>query len=268
MAYTDNAEFARIYGDQGTGVWITKTGKVLEAGLPTALKTDPGVAFAAAGWLGEDGIGLNIDKDIKEFNALQGGKLIKKKTLKVTQTVTFVMLEETALTLGLVYAEAGITVTGAGTLLDPKVARQNISDNQTKTIERSLVIDNVDGDTWDRYCIEAADLTFKGEIVLSKNDDIRAFKIEATILDGAAYHLTNSAGVTAGYPVATGATAGVPGSFTPTGAALPASLAALQAGSVVASPLTLWTVGQYVLLGDGTHAHWDSNSWEVGDAPA
>jgi hypothetical protein len=73
----------------------------------------------------------------------------------------------------------------------------------------------------------------------------------------------------AGPIAATGATAGTPGSFTPSGAVVPANLAALQAASpaVVASPLTLWTVGQNVVLGTGT-AHWDSDSWAAGAAPA
>src|SRR5262245_60063679 len=50
---------------------------------------------------------------------------------------------------------------------------------------------------------------------------------------------------------ATGATAGTPGSFTPTGATAPYDLGDLQAGSIVASPSTAWTTGQSVVLGDG-----------------
>jgi hypothetical protein len=64
--------------------------------------------------------------------------------------------------------------------------------------------------------------------------------------------------------VATGATAGTPGSFTPTGATTPANIAALA--TVTASPLSAWTTGQHVVLGDASHAHWDSDSWETGDA--
>ena len=66
---------------------------------------------------------------------------------------------------------------------------------------------------------------------------------------------------------ATGATAGTPGTWTPGGATPPASLAALQGASpaVVASPTTAWSTGQYVALGDATHAHWDSAAWTAGD---
>jgi hypothetical protein len=64
--------------------------------------------------------------------------------------------------------------------------------------------------------------------------------------------------------VATGATAGTPGSFTPSGALLPANLAGLS--GITASPATAWTTGQYVTLGDATQAHWDGDSWETGAA--
>ncbi len=71
----------------------------------------------------------------------------------------------------------------------------------------------------------------------------------------------------AGAVVATGATAGTPGTWTPSGAVAPSNLAALQGGSVTASPATAWTTGEHVVLGDAAHAHWDLDSWETGDAP-
>jgi hypothetical protein len=71
-----------------------------------------------------------------------------------------------------------------------------------------------------------------------------------------------------GTVAATGATAGTPGTFTPSGATVPTSLAALQGASpaVVASPATVWTTGQYVPLGDASHAHWSGSAWAAGDA--
>jgi len=67
--------------------------------------------------------------------------------------------------------------------------------------------------------------------------------------------------------VATGATAGTPGSFTPSGATAPANLAALQGGSVVASPASAWTSGQSVVLGDASSAHWDGTAYVAGVTP-
>lgn len=66
---------------------------------------------------------------------------------------------------------------------------------------------------------------------------------------------------------ATGADAGSPGVWTPTGAVRPDDLAELQAGAYTASPLIAWTTGQFVILGDGSFAHWDGDSWEAGKAP-
>jgi len=63
---------------------------------------------------------------------------------------------------------------------------------------------------------------------------------------------------------ATGATAGIPGSFTPSGATAPANLAAMS--DITASPTTGWTTGQYVTLGDASKAYWDGDSWESGTA--
>ena len=189
MPYTENSDFARIYGDMETGVWIGAKGST----LPQTLTDDPASPFEAAGWLSEAGITLNVDKDVKEFNALQGGSLIRKKVGKVIQTITFECLEETALVLGLVYADQPITVTGVGAAA---VAKQDIITGQNKTIERAIVVDTVDGDVWDRYCVSAMDLTFQGEIPLASNEDIRVYKFEGTIIAGAAgYHLTNSPGV-------------------------------------------------------------------------
>lgn len=73
-------------------------------------------------------------------------------------------------------------------------------------------------------------------------------------------------GIPLGEP-ATTITAGIPATLTPSGSYAPATLADLIADDPTASPLTAWTTGQYVLLEDGTHAHWDSTDWVAGDAP-
>lgn len=73
-------------------------------------------------------------------------------------------------------------------------------------------------------------------------------------------------------PVA-GVNAGTPGAFTPANAQVPANLAALQTDPVVGNAgtnkpgPTPWTAGQYVVLGNGSFAHWNG-AWAVGPAPA
>ena len=69
-----------------------------------------------------------------------------------------------------------------------------------------------------------------------------------------------------------GVTAGTPGAFTPAGATAPATLTALKADPVVGDAgtnkpaATPWTTGQYVVLGDASHANWDGTAWVTGDA--
>ena len=68
-----------------------------------------------------------------------------------------------------------------------------------------------------------------------------------------------------GQIVATGATAGLPGSFTPAGATPPFALANMT--GITASPGTNWTVGQHVELGNGSDAHWNGTIWVAGVHP-
>lgn len=65
-------------------------------------------------------------------------------------------------------------------------------------------------------------------------------------------------------PAATGATAGAPGSWTPTGA-LPVPTFT-QMNAITATPATAWTTGQYVVLGDWSNAHWSGTAWASGKA--
>jgi len=67
-------------------------------------------------------------------------------------------------------------------------------------------------------------------------------------------------------PLATGATAGIPGAYTPAGARKPANRAGLT--GIIASPQTTWTVGQYVTTADAAESHWSSvTHWTPGRAP-
>jgi hypothetical protein len=63
---------------------------------------------------------------------------------------------------------------------------------------------------------------------------------------------------------ATGATAGTPGTFTPSGATTPANLAGLS--GVTASPNTAWATGQWVTTADAQWAHWSGTAWALGKA--
>jgi hypothetical protein len=67
--------------------------------------------------------------------------------------------------------------------------------------------------------------------------------------------------------LAAGATAGIPGAWTPSGDRPAADLAAMISQDVVADPLTTWTVGQSVVTLDTNDAHWDGAAWIISTAP-
>lgn len=67
--------------------------------------------------------------------------------------------------------------------------------------------------------------------------------------------------------LATGATevVGGPGTWTPAGAVAPNALADM--GAVTATPVTVWSTGSHMVLGDASQAHWNGTAWVVGMAP-
>lgn len=67
-------------------------------------------------------------------------------------------------------------------------------------------------------------------------------------------------------PDATTATAGeapAPGTWN---GVRPANFTALLADDPTASPATAWTTGEFVILGDGSYAHWNATDWVAGKA--
>ena len=78
------------------------------------------------------------------------------------------------------------------------------------------------------------------------------------------WNLTQVPAVDHGSVTATGATAGSPGFYTPSGATVPANLAGLAA--VVANPTAAWTTGQYVITADLVANHWSGTAWAAGKA--
>jgi hypothetical protein len=74
----------------------------------------------------------------------------------------------------------------------------------------------------------------------------------------------------AGGAPSTGATSGIPGTWTPSGSTPPASVSDLQGGAVVATPATAWLTGEYVQTGTAGiagQAFWDATAWVTGKAP-
>jgi hypothetical protein len=78
------------------------------------------------------------------------------------------------------------------------------------------------------------------------------------------WNLTAAPTIDNGAVVATSAVSGAPGYFLPTGATVPANLAALT--GLTASPTTAWATGQFVITADLLAAHWSSSAWVAGKA--
>jgi hypothetical protein len=79
------------------------------------------------------------------------------------------------------------------------------------------------------------------------------------------WNLTAPPTVDNGAVAATGATAGAPGYFTPSGASTPANLAALT--GITASPAATWAAGQYVITADLLANNWNGAAWVAGKHP-
>lgn len=121
----------------------------------------------------------------------------------------------------------------------------------------------VDGDNhFDFYCPKAE--IFRGDdLALSDTESLSGLPLAVTPL----VYSSNTYAYTVsplGRPNATGATAGTPGSYTPSGAQPPYALADLT--GILASPTSAWTTGQNIVLGDGSLAHWSGSAWVTGAA--
>jgi hypothetical protein len=79
------------------------------------------------------------------------------------------------------------------------------------------------------------------------------------------WNMTGAYSTDYGAVAATGAVAGAPGYYTPSGANVPANLAGLS--GVVASPATTWAAGQFVITADLLAAYWNGTTWVAGKHP-
>lgn len=157
----------RIYGDADGAVFVAPKGTT----GPTTLAAPAGT-FVEVGWLSEDGIDQARDESTSDFYAWQGATLVRTKCTSVKDSIKFVCLEETALTLGLHYK--GVAPTTAGSVDTYAVS------NQAKSDERAWVVDNYDGTVQKRYVIPSGEITARGT-VSHKNSDITMYEFTVTI---------------------------------------------------------------------------------------
>ncbi|WNV90312.1 hypothetical protein [Umezawaea sp. Da 62-37] len=189
---------------------------------------------------------------------------LQNKTLRTrysarTERMTFILQQFDLKGMRLFYgANAPLLANGTlGIPTDPK-----------PTVCAILII-FVDGENTFAFYAPKAEIYRADDLSLSDTESLAGMPIGITPLVHGTNNWTYAVTPLASTPpaaVATGATAGTPGSFTPPGATLPANLTALRAASITASPATAWTTSQRVVLGDSSLAHWDGDSWESGAA--
>jgi hypothetical protein len=68
-------------------------------------------------------------------------------------------------------------------------------------------------------------------------------------------------------PKSTGASAGTPATLSPVDSYPPPDFESLATWGLAATPATVWTTGQYVLLGDDSKAYWSGTAWVAGAKP-
>lgn len=117
-----------------------------------------------------------------------------------------------------------------------------------------------DGNGWGvgPYDVQADETGNPGPLVTAINPNKHLRVIRTTVAPPA------PSGVVPVGVAATGATAGVPGTYTPANSYGPENLAG--ATGLTASPNTAWTTGQYITLEDGSKAHWTGSAWAAGPA--
>ncbi|MFH8414357.1 phage tail tube protein [Streptomyces collinus] len=180
-------------------------------------------------------------------------KSLRTKYSTRTETMTFTLQQFDVAGLKLYYgANAPVLPNGlVGVPVDP-----------TPTIASFLVV-FVDGENHFAFYAPKAEIYRADDVSFGDTESLAGLPIGVKPMA----HQNNTwtyAITPLGSSLATGATAGSPGSFTPEGAVVPANLAAMA--EVIATPTSAWTTGQHVILGDDSHAFWDGDSWASGNA--
>lgn len=243
------------------------TGGILSGPLGTPAPDD-GSPFAALpvsmiplGYISEDGVAETIGRSTERIKAWGGDSVAVLQT-EHSVTYTYTMIEALQEQVNKeVFGEPNVQVTPA-TGSEGRIVRVQLKSDVLP--HRARCIEIADGDKKVRIWLPDSQITETGDVTYADNSLI-AYPVTVEAFADAngvkAYKWTSD-----GVPAvpATGATAGIPGTYSPLGAAAPANIAGLA--TVTASPLTAWTTGQHVVLGDASKAYWDGASWEVGEA--
>lgn len=251
---TDNRPLVGAYGDVYSAPSNTPP--------PTDID-DPGAAWTKLGLISEDGATWTPPaEDTSEIKAWQSAYPVRIVTTGLSTSLQFGLMEWDRVTLPFALGGGSFTTDGDIVTYHPPAAGESVS--------RALFMKVLDSPVKMGLYYPQGRITERGEA---------SFKTDEAALLDVTFGIEGQVGVdpyllvfdAASFPPegggvpATGATAGSPGTFTPAGAVVPVNLAAMS--TVVASPTTAWTAGQYVVLGDTSNAYWDQTTWVTGQAP-
>jgi hypothetical protein len=235
-----------------------------DSGTPVPTDIDaPGAAWTKLGMISEDGASWTPpEEETAEIKIWQTPYPARTVTTGLSSSLTFALDGWDRVTVP--FAMGGGTFTdAAGTTVVYSPPKPGESE------QKSLFMKVLDGAVKLGLYFAKGKVTGRDDTVF-KPDEAALLNVEFSLQGDAnldPFNLVFDKTTFPGSPItATGATAGSPGAFTPTGATPPADLPALQAGSITASPATAWTTGQHVVLGNNQHAYWNSLAWASGDA--
>lgn len=217
----------------------------LTATNPATINDDFGPEWGQIGLLdGEAGI-VTARSEEKGDHYAWGGILVRTARRNFKLTKKFTALEDNATTRSLIWPGSPV-----GQIVVPRPVPIKLGFELREGGKKKRLI-----------TARHAEVDLDGDVTENESD-LTKYELLATIFPtgGGVLFIEQDADVA----VATGALAGTPGSFTPAGAAVPANLAALA--GVTASPSAAWDVGEYVVLGDSSSAHWTGSAWASGVA--
>lgn len=175
-------ENIRVYGDLTSEVYFAPKGST----LPTDFTTDPAAPFEAVGWLGQEGIPLNVTTDVQKYRAWQGGTITRTKVTSTEKNFSIQCLEEAPGVTELYFGHGAPTISGVA---PNQVAKIDLPE-AIGTIERACIVRFEDGDISKWLCCPLVQVTDRGEVPHS-NEEMTVYRFSLEII-GAAYLLTNA----------------------------------------------------------------------------
>lgn len=134
--------------------------------LPTDATTARDAAFKDVGYISEDGVSQTINSDTTEIKAWQNGDTVRKVQTAHDVSFTFTMIETSAETLKVFYADAAATATA-------------VEVTGAQSPHEAWVIEVLDGLQTIRIVLPDAQVTDRGDVVY-KTDEAIGYEITLT----------------------------------------------------------------------------------------